>query len=341
MSIDSNKNKLLFYRLVGLWAICEGMIGGTIHALKLPITGLVVGACSIICISLIAYYLPQKKFIVQATLLVAIFKFILSPYSPFAAYLAVFFQGFVGSLLFYNTKYFKTKCLLLAVITFSESAIQRIIIMVIIYGTQLWKAIDLFIQSFTNATSVTPYSIIITYLYLLFHVFVGIIVGIFIGKLPQYFESKEAKNLLFTIDAKIDLQNLDKLATNQNKPVKPLKLITWIILGILFICSFFIEINQKSLQFIILQIFIRSFFILLTWNILINPILNKKFNTWLLNKKEQSNTEIHEIQKVMPTLQYIITRSWEVSSSKSSVNRLSLFCKTLFVNVLFLNETQE
>ena len=69
----------VYYRLVALWILCEAMVGGLIHGLRLPVSGLVVGGCAVLCISLIAWFHPAKGSILKATIIVAIFKFILSP----------------------------------------------------------------------------------------------------------------------------------------------------------------------------------------------------------------------------------------------------------------------
>jgi hypothetical protein len=78
-------DKLLYYRLVALWVLCEAMLGGIIHGFKIIGSGLLVGSCAVICISLIAYYFPKKGMILKATIIVAIFKMMLSPQSQTTA----------------------------------------------------------------------------------------------------------------------------------------------------------------------------------------------------------------------------------------------------------------
>jgi len=50
--------KLIYYRLIALWVLCEAMPGGIIHGFKIPVSGLIVGSCAVICICLIACYVP-------------------------------------------------------------------------------------------------------------------------------------------------------------------------------------------------------------------------------------------------------------------------------------------
>ncbi|MCK5088079.1 MAG: hypothetical protein KAQ90_11190, partial [Melioribacteraceae bacterium] len=66
-------------RLTALWAFSEAALGGILHALKIPLTGLFVGGAAVIFISLIAYYSEKKHAILRATLLVVIVKFVVAP----------------------------------------------------------------------------------------------------------------------------------------------------------------------------------------------------------------------------------------------------------------------
>src|SRR3954468_19918714 len=98
------ENNQVYFRLIALWVVCEALLGGIIHGLKLPVSGLVVGSSAVICISLMAYYVPVRGSILKATIIVAVFKMMLSPQAPLPAYFAVFFQGLLGELLFLNRK---------------------------------------------------------------------------------------------------------------------------------------------------------------------------------------------------------------------------------------------
>ena len=105
MNQDStNSNTKIYYRLIALWGLCEGLLGGILHGLRLPITGLFVGGAAVVCISLIAYYHPQKGSILKATIIVAVFKLMLSPYASPVAFVAVLFQGIIGEIFFGVTK---------------------------------------------------------------------------------------------------------------------------------------------------------------------------------------------------------------------------------------------
>ncbi|HQV56122.1 MAG TPA: hypothetical protein PLX17_11430, partial [Chitinophagaceae bacterium] len=58
----------IYYRLIALWVLFEAMLGGIIHGLKIPISGLFVGGSAVICICLITWYVPQRGAIIKATI---------------------------------------------------------------------------------------------------------------------------------------------------------------------------------------------------------------------------------------------------------------------------------
>jgi hypothetical protein len=88
-------------RLTALWALNEAGLGGLIHALRVPFTGIVVGSTAVVLIALIAFFAERKaKAILKATVIVLLVKAAASPHTPLPAYAAVSFQGLAGALLF-------------------------------------------------------------------------------------------------------------------------------------------------------------------------------------------------------------------------------------------------
>lgn len=69
-SIHSSSDYLIA-RLTALWALAESGLGGYMHAMKIPFTGIVLGGTAIVVISLIAWFSTTPfKSIIRATLLV-------------------------------------------------------------------------------------------------------------------------------------------------------------------------------------------------------------------------------------------------------------------------------
>ena len=94
-------NKSALLKLTYFWAFIEAGLGGLLHFLHIPITGFVVGGFAVVLIVLIAKYSNNNsRMIINALGLVLMIKFLLSPYSPYGAYIAVGFQGILAALIF-------------------------------------------------------------------------------------------------------------------------------------------------------------------------------------------------------------------------------------------------
>jgi hypothetical protein len=182
-----------FQSWVLLWAFAESAVGGVMHAVKFPFTGIIVGSVAVICIAMIGHYNAQKpEKILQALGIVLLIKLTLSPYSPWQAYVAVFFQGYLGYFLFSQPTFFKLKTLIFSTVCLAESAIQKALISIVVYGSSLIEAIDqsarhiLFSMGFHTDTSFF-YGVFT--LYVGFYAVAGILLGLWIPRIPQYLHS--------------------------------------------------------------------------------------------------------------------------------------------------------
>ncbi len=175
--------------LILLWAFAESGIGGLLHALKLPFTGIMVGGIAVVCIALIGYYIQDKKnVILQALALVLTVKLALSPHSPWQAYVAVIFQGYVGHLLFRNGNHFKAKAFFFAIICLLESALQKLILSVLIFGLGFLKSVDAAAQSILKSLGVDvegSFVFVVFGIYVALHLGMGILLGLWIPKIPS------------------------------------------------------------------------------------------------------------------------------------------------------------
>jgi len=100
------ENKIIpITRLSALWALSESMLGGLLHAAHIPLRGMIISSAAVIIICLIAHFSEKNGEILKATIIVLIIKGAISPYTPFAAYLAVFMQGLLGEIFFYKKRF--------------------------------------------------------------------------------------------------------------------------------------------------------------------------------------------------------------------------------------------
>ncbi|NJO01984.1 MAG: hypothetical protein HC880_10070 [Bacteroidia bacterium] len=137
----------------------------------------------------------------KATLFVLIIKALVSPHTPLPAYLAVSFQGVMGALIFSQIQNMRLAAYVLAVIALMEAAIQKILIMTLLFGHSLWKAADAFVswvlQQFgwiAQGEQVEgAWWLISTYLGIYF--ISGLVVGYLAGQLPRQIVQAQAARL--------------------------------------------------------------------------------------------------------------------------------------------------
>jgi ABC-type thiamin/hydroxymethylpyrimidine transport system permease subunit len=325
----SSAGQGVYYRLIALWVFCEAMIGGVIHGLRLPVSGMVVGSSAVICISLIAWFYPRKGAIIRATVIVAIFKMLLSPQAGFPAYIAVFFQGALGELVFTRRRHFFISAMTLSVLALLESGLQRILVLTIVYGNDLWLVINEFLNGLTGRDRFTNYSLWIGGSYLGVHALTGVLIGWFAGRLPGKIEQIQADNR-YTIRTDEEPLNISGRKKKKNLWLK----ITWIMLLVIFLQSE-LPVGQPLLPSNrVVSILIRSLVIMLGWVIIIGPLLDHLLKSWLGKKQSVLQPALHSIRQALPAIQSIFYSSWKRSAEKRGPRRLLLFARYVIVNVV-------
>lgn len=335
-SAGSNETKpadvtaVIYYRLIALWVLCEAMLGSIIFTFRLPVSGLIIGSCAVICISLIAWFSPAKGSILKATIIVAIFKMMLTPQAPPPAYIAVFFQGLLGETLFWKRKYFSVACIVLAVLAMLESAFQRVIVVTVIYGDDVWMAINQFLNRLAGSKQVTDYSYFIIFCYVLVHLVAGIVVGLWAGFLPYKLENMNnlLRQYLFDpSEVKTEVPVIKK-----RKKTRWLLLVTWLFLLLLYTQSFF-NIGPPLLpKDKVLYILLRSFIIVLTWHFLISPVLKHLLHKWLQKRKQQSAAQVQQVLNLLPATKNMIARCWQLSAGRRGLKRIFFCCQIILAN---------
>ena len=324
---------VVYYRLIALWVLCEAMLGGIIHGFRIPVSGLVVGSCAVTCICLLAWYVPRKGAILKATLIVAIFKMMLSPQAPPPAYIAVFFQGLLGELLFWNRRNFRLCCILLGFFSLLESGLQRILVLTIIYGNDIWQVVNEFFDKLTAKPGNTNYSLWIGSVYVGIHIIVGIMVGWWASSIPYKigrWDSEERYRI------KLPVTTGTVIGTGQKRKRKGRRalLVVWILLLALYIQSYFAIGDPVLPSHISLKILLRSIIIVLAWVFFIGPMLRSIMQKWLLLKKRQSEPEIQKVFALLPSTMGIIRQSWELSMGNKGWSKIRLVSKLILVNSL-------
>ncbi len=328
----SLQQRQIYFKLIALWVICEAMLGGIIHGFRLPVSGLIIGGSAVVCISLIGHLIPFRGAIIKATIVVAIFKMLLSPQSPFPAYIAVLFQGICGELLFSGKKNFQLRCYLLAFLALIESAFQRVLVMTILFGVEFWKAVNDFISGLTHTDPTTNYSLYFVMIYIALHLTAALFIGRFTSSIPKMlnYSYEELQTFLIPMNEGTDLEERVPKKRKLN-----FLLIIWLCLIAIYIYTLvypqgIFASGHASLKFIF-----RSTIILLTWYLIFAPLLLRLLKSWLEKQKGTYKREIEEIVLLIPSAKILIRESWSKSSRKNGYARVKLFWKYLIINTVF------
>jgi len=329
-TMQDGSDKQGYYRLVALWAICEAWAGGLMHGARIPFTGLLVSGMAVTCIILIAYHKPAASGILRATILVAFFKLMLSPHSPPTAYIAVFFQGMLGQILFRNRKYFMTKAIVLGVFALVESAGQRILVLWVLFGNSFWDAVNQFIQRLTGDKALTDYSKMIALVYIGIHAIAGLLIGNYASRLAS-------KVLIWKKDFGHHFSAIEPVDADPTIPgkksmgiMKIIFIVIWtiLVLAFLFPKSFFLPGGEAA------YILFRSLVLLGAWFFVLKPIFMMAFRKWMRNKGALYKQDIDQIRLWLPRTRQVFLHSWRISSSAKGIARARLFSKLLMAGIL-------
>ncbi|MBK9566579.1 MAG: hypothetical protein IPO37_15865 [Saprospiraceae bacterium] len=250
--------------LILLWAFAESGIGGILHALKLPFTGIFVGGIAIICISLLSYFTNNRLTILKALGVVLLVKFTVSPHSPWQAYVAVVFQAYLGYFLFKSNKHFNAKCLIFSLVCMLESAIQRVLIMVFIYGMTFMKAVDKAALSFAQTLGINEipsFVFGVFSIYIFLHIVAGVILGLWLPTIPHK---------LWNLDIKIPETVVLPSRVMKKNVLQALSIGFLILAGVLMMIKFLVpELPATE----IIYIFIRSLLVSVGLIFIFGPVM--------------------------------------------------------------------
>ena len=280
-------------KLTALWGVSESGLGGFLHALKIPFSGLFLGSFAVIIVTFIALNSDKKfKTILQATLIVLLIKAIASPHSPPTAYVAVLFQGFVGALIYQTFKVNRFSALLFGILALMESALQKLLMMILIFGNNIWIAFQDFFDGIAkqfHVQSLEEIPVILVGSYLFIYFLFGILAGTVALKLPELLQKEFQK---------IDLQQLpDPEEFSLSKRQKNKTKIFSLAVILLFIVSVFLISGSLNKA---LYSVLRTFAALGILYFIVRPLFNYFLERWKMKKKSSLSKPLGEVLEFLP-----------------------------------------
>lgn len=328
----------LIARLTALWALAESGLGGYMHAMKIPFTGIVLGGTAIVVISLIAWFSATPfKSILRATLLVMLVKFAVSPYTSPFAYLAVGFQGLMGALILSIPVSRMLSLPVFMLIAMLESALQKFIVATLLFGKDLWIALDESATKMAGELGISPewagnFSVKMIAVYCLLYTVWAILLSVWAYRLPYQMERKKT-----TI-----LEGFSDFNASEGIPTEGKRKRTKKWIGLFFIfaflaLSFFIQYSKEQAAEKAFILLFRTIAILLFYLYALAPLIK-----WLLAKSSRSQKNRNALNQVLgelPELGKLMPISWRLAkSSKQGWQRYPEFLLNVIVLSLYLHE---
>jgi hypothetical protein len=321
--LNTIQKKLAIQRLTALWAFAESGLGGMLHAFHIPVTGLVLGSISVICISMIASFSGKRKAnILKSLLIVLIIKAVVSPQTPFPAYIAVGFQGLIGFIFYSVARINFISILLVAVLSMLESALQKLIMVALFFGGSLWAALDEMVKFIVKPLGLETGSgsMFIIGCYLFIYLAGGILTTIVAYKLVKQ---------RFRLDGVIIYENtaVEVSRTESRKRIKWILLMTGLIL--LVFSGFY---NGKGAA--IVQPVAWTIVVITGWYFVIVPLITSLLQKILMRSGSKYQAEAMEIISFFPFIRQIANRSWKATENKTILSRIPSFVIILFTTLL-------
>jgi hypothetical protein len=329
--------QLINRRLTALWALSEAGLGGLLHAFKLPFSGIFVGGFALISIGMISWHNQFKALpLIRAWIIVSAVKFGLSPHSPFTAYLAVSFQAFFSLLCFRLIPSFRLASLVTGAVCTMESALQRILVLTILFGVGLWAAIDTYVErllfKFGLASDYSGTQWVVG-AYLLAHLIMGLLIGWWAGSLPSVLKRMNAAELASLREAR----STQQVAFSQNQSGHK-KSKSWFrklrVPVMLLLVGGLLWYLQVPLYYFVL----RGAVLWLAWVLLFEELVQSLLHRLVGRLSADYQQEVHTVREDLPGLRSSARLAWRLSSDKKGWGRLRQFSTLFFALGLELDQ---
>ncbi|GAB3839240.1 hypothetical protein [Hymenobacter jeollabukensis] len=335
---------LLLPRLVALWALSEALLGGVLHALRLPVTGLLVGGAAVLVLTLLGHYSRRPGTILRALLVVLTIKALLSPHTSPNAYVAVAFQGLLGEMLSWPRALPRLRGLLLGLLTMVESAGQRVLTLWLLGGKALPAAFNDFVRGLLGADAALQpnYALWLVGLYFAAHAVVGAALGWWAGGLPARLPSLVQRYAWLQLrpePSDEDEESAPDAPAPTHRPrrwrVSRLLLGLWAACLLLWLAAALgwapaTVANEHRLGGLLL----RSVLLYGAWALLLGPWLTQRLHHWLTRPRGRWAADLRQTLALLPATRQLVARCWRHSAGHRGLSRLRWFGRALAVNTL-------
>ena len=315
-------------RLTAFWAFSEAALGGVLHITRLPFKGILIAGAATVFITLIGQFSKSRGTILKSTLLVIIVKYVVSPYTPITAAVAVLAQGLLGELFFMSSRFKKILIPSFSMVIQSISAVQKILIVTILFGHNFWVTVDDFANSVLNEiipTAKLEFSLLIIIAYTLIHVIAGLFIGTFILQLLNHLKDLKTSNLIQLNSFENAEPALKRSGKRKHWFQKPSGIVILIFFILALSMSFFLPDWMRSDVSDIIIMIVRAIIIITFWYFLVSPLLLIFLSRLISKHRIKHLNELDNILQFFPLLKQVVALSWKDSKSHRGIKRIKIF----------------
>lgn len=324
-------------RLTALWALNEAGLGGLIHALRVPFTGIVVGSTAVVLIALIAFFAEHRaKALLKATVVVLLVKAAASPHTPLPAYASVAFQGLAGTALFGLLPSIRLGALLLGLLALWQGAVQKLLVMSILYGRSLWESVDavghwILERMGGGASGVSPTGWFL-FFYLGYYTVAGLATGWLAGTIP----AEIARGLDEPVpeeEAPAGLMPIPLVSGGRKRWWQRTPFKAGLVLVALLAASIWLHPGSAGWAKG-LRVVVRALTVLGVWLLIIRPLGLALFRRFRRRKESFYGRDVAQALEQFPDLRRSAGRAWRQSRHARGFQRWRQFLVELIVRAL-------
>lgn len=324
-------------RLTALWALNEAGLGGLIHALRVPFTGIVVGSTAVVLIALIAFFAERKAgAILKATVIVLLVKAAASPHTPLPAYVAVSFQGLAGALLFGLLPALRLGALLLGLLALWQGAVQKLVVMSVLYGRSLWDSVDAVGRWILEKMGSGPGELSPTGWFLVFYLgyytIAGLVTGWMAGAIPGEIAQALKNPRRAPRPAPGDAPAL-ALACSRKRWWQRTPFKAGVVLAALLLTTMWLTPGQEG-WIKGLRVFARALIVLALWTWGLRPLGRTLFRRFRRREQDAYGAEVARALEQFPALRQIAAQAWRDSGGAAGFRRWKQFLVELILLAL-------
>ncbi|NLG35890.1 MAG: hypothetical protein GX548_11110 [Lentisphaerae bacterium] len=324
-------------RLTALWALNEAGLGGLIHALRVPFTGIVVGSTAVVLITLIAYFAERRaRAILKAMVIVLLIKAAASPHTPLPAYASVTFQGLAGAALFGGIPSVRLGGLLLGLLALWQGAVQKLLVMSILYGRSLWESVDavgrwILGKMGAGAGEISPTGWFL-FFYLGYYTVAGLATGWLAGVIPNEIARALADDPPSLPPVPEPLPEIP-LASARKRWWRRTPFKAGAVLVVLLLALAWMHPGQEG-WIKGLRVLVRAVGVLAVWMLLIRPLGLALFRRFRRREQSFYGEEVTRALEEFPALRQAAGAAWRHSGGSGGFRRWKKFLVELIVRTL-------